>query len=652
MLVALAVAFGAQQTQAHGVQVVSDPEPDAQLQDVPEKITVTFNEPIEPAVSTIQLWDQNALLVELGELEFFEDPQVMAVKMPEELPPGFYTVIWRNLSTVDGHIWSGSFSMTMLGPGGALPTGEVSSAISDLAQAPSDTPSTLESSARWIVLLGSAIMLGGAAYMLFVVMPAASVLTPDASKVIRGLSRTVLLVTGAIGAFLVLEGSLLQLVVQSDRLGGLGAVDELLKDTRFGRYLIARQALLAVAFLALAFVWRAGEGRAQRTALGLLLLTAVGVIVTQSLVSHAAASDGSFWTTTIDLLHLGAAALWIGGLIHVGLAMPRWLDELQGGARTLFAAESFRRFSLVALVSVVALLASGVLSAFVQFTSWDELWSTSYGWSLIGKMAVMLPLLVVGGLNAFILQPRVVEAAREVNGASDDEIPPAIGKLQRLLSRTVRAEAVLGIVVLMAVAVLIQLQTPRSAAEATEQAEAFARPAPVLLEQRPFQDDVETDGVIMLLRIDPAVVGDNSFELGLGSEFGPVGEVLESGVELRFDHESQDVGSSVLTLPLFGSARYQADSGDLSLPGEWTVTVTVQRRAADDLEATFNVSVGDSSGPAGEGGEEPGVLAKAETSSIWEWPFTGAKSVGAIVVLAVVAVGAVGWQGLRFARRE
>ena len=755
LLIAVAAVLGVSRAEAHGVQVSSDPPPNAQIDETPPLITVTFNEPIEPSVSSIQLWDQSAQQVELGALAFPE-ASIMTVQVPGELSPGFYTVIWRNLSTVDGHTWSGSFPITIAGPGGELPDAAGAGIVAPPTPTASNNPSTLESASRWVVLLGSAVMLGGTAYVLLVVAPAARVLAPQASAAVRGLSRTVLLMTVTIAGFLVLEGSLLQIVVLAERLGGLGRADELLLDTRLGHYLIARQGLLAVAALAVGLVWWTRGKRGETPALLLLLTASFGVLLTQSLVSHAAASDGPFWTTSIDVLHLLAASLWVGGLIHIGLAMPRWLEAVEGAPRTLFAGESFRRFSILAVASVVALLASGVLSALVQFTSWDELWSTSYGWSLIGKLAVMLPLLAVGGLNAFILQPRVVDAAREMNGdtepdaaadAGDDE-QSAVGRLQRLLATTVRAEAVLGIAVLVAVAVLIQLQSPRTAAEAEEQVEA----AQAALEAGGFQLDAESagldialriepgrlgensfelalgagsgdigevqqvrlqfdhdqledaggarvelepadgaeepgfrgatevEGIISSLEIEPAQVGENSFEVGLGAEFGSVGEVEDMVVQ--FNHE--DGASFSLPLLLAGSLRFVAESSDLSVPGEWTATVTISRLGQDEIEATFEVPVSDPSASrdyVAEGSylslpgdwtitatvrrsgqddlqvtfdvpiSESGLLtSEGDSGSIWQWPFEGGRSVAAIATLSVLAAGLAGWRLFRFLR--
>ncbi|MBI4570843.1 MAG: copper resistance protein CopC/CopD, partial [Chloroflexi bacterium] len=612
---------------AHAVQVSSRPAPNEQLAGSPDTISIDFSEPIEGSVSTIQLWDTSPQQLALGPVEFPDD-KTMTVAVPDGLAPGLYTVIWRNLSTVDGHTWAGSFPFIVLGPNGELPESTaIPAALANLAKPPSSRPSTLESAARWVVLLGSAVMLGGTAYVLLVTLPATRVLSPESAAGVRKLSRTILLLTTTIAAFFVLQGSLVQLALQADRLGGLGKADELLVDTRLGSYLIARQVLLAVSLLAVVLAWRSGKDARPWAPLGLLLLASLGVLLTQSLVSHAAAaSEGALWTTASDVLHLLAASLWVGGLIHVGLAMPRWLDELRGVSRTLFAAESFRRFSALAAFSVLVLMVSGVLSALAQFTAFGQLWSTNYGWSLVAKMAVMLPLLAVAALNGFILQPRIVEASLTVRGAAVEGDAPAaapVARLQHLLVNTVRLEAVLGIVVLVAVAVLIQLQPPR----ATAQAQSLSQPAPTEIEDGRYLEAAQSGGLVISLQIEPVQVGQNTFEVGLGSEFGGIGEVEE--VRLDFDHADESIGSSRLDMPLAGSAKFLADGSNLSLPGAWKITATVRRRGEEeDVRATFDLTL---AAPAAGGGS----AADEGSESVWGWPFQDRRTAGAIAALGV-----------------
>ena len=611
---------------AHAVQLASDPAPNEQLLDWPRTISISFNEPLEQSVTSVQLWDTSPAELPLSAPEYTTEDS-FRVDIINELPPGIYTVIWRNLSTVDGHTWAGSFSFTVLNADGTTPPGAVPTSLLDLAQAPSNTPSTLETTARWIVLLGSAIMLGGVAYVMLVVIPASRVLSGESREALRKLSVGILVTSTAIAVFFVLQGSLIQLLVQADKLGGLGRTDELLTDTRFGKFLIARQAMLLVTLIATFFAWRA-KGRALVPALSLLLVAAFGVLFTQSMVSHAAGSDGAFWKVSTDILHLVAASLWVGGLIHIGLAMPRWLDELSGPPRTLFAAASFRSFSILAAFSVLVLMISGVISAFAQFTAFGQLFDTNYGLSLVAKMVIVLPLLAVAGLNAFRLQPRLIDAGLQMRGAAidagDDDTPSPIANLQQRLVNTIRLEAVLAILVLVAVGVLTQLEPARAEAEADAASGQtdITSADPLAAERGYFLRAAQVGGLVVSLKVDPGQVGSNKFEVGLGSEFGGVGDIVL--VRLDFEHPDAKIEASRLELPLSGSQQYGLDATNLSLPGEWNITATIRRENEEDIFASFDVPVG--------------VETDGE-SSIWDWPFDGMRSTGVIIALSVGAMG-------------
>jgi hypothetical protein len=247
----------------------------------------------------------------------------------------------------------------------------------------------------------------------------------------------------------------------------------------------------------------------------------------------------------------------------------------------------------------------------------------------------MLPLLAIGGLNAFILQPRVVDATLQLRGASTDTnepTPEAAETLQRLLSTTVRIEAVLGVLVLIAVAVLIQLSPPRATAEAEA---AIAAPSGVLPQDEAgyWLKANNAGGLVLALRIEPAEIGTNNFELGLGSEFGGIGEVTLA--KLDFAHTSDASAASDLELGLLGSAKYSADADNIGQAGEWEVTATVSRRGEEDITSTFTVPIG------AAGGDE------STSDNRFAWPFEGAQSVGAIIAIAVGCVGLVvvgAWQ--------
>jgi copper transport protein len=96
-----------------------------------------------------------------------------------------------------------------------------------------------------------------------------------------------------------------------------------------------------------------------------------------------------------DLVHLGTAAIWFGGLVSLAFVAGRAPDAV----RPRIA----RRFSKLALGSVVAVALTGVARALTELSAVSQLWSTSYGRTIIVKTALFAPLIGIGWLNRALL---------------------------------------------------------------------------------------------------------------------------------------------------------------------------------------------------------------------------------------------------------
>lgn len=613
---------------AHASLAASDPEPGAHLREAPTSITIVFTEPVEPSVTSVELWDQEAKRRPLG-APTFPQPDTVVVAVPERLSPGHYTVVWRNLSTVDAHTWQGSLVFTVLLPDGSPPGGMA--AVID-AGASSDRPSALDSAARWIVFLAAAVLAGGMAFALVVARPAVALLGTGDRERMWSATQSVALAASTLALALAFEGALLQLLGQADRLGDLGRADDLLLHTRFGKYLLARQGIALAGLVLAAAAWRMQSSRAGAAAMGGLLTAGVGLLLTGSLVSHAAASDGAVWSTTIDFAHALGSALWVGALIVLGFTFPRWLEALRAGPRTVLAAESFRRFSALATVAVALIVGSGVLSTFVQVEAPSDLWSTNWGRALSTKLGLAVLLLGVGAYNAYALRPRIVRAALRFSsegrvvrspgqGAND-----ALRALHRLLSRTVRLEAALGVAVLAAVAALTQLQSPASAAKGGASS-AIERARPSALSQA-----TEVGVLQLFLSVDPGLPGrENTFNVGVASEFASVPEIESARLQFVRD------GAEPIALDLDKASQSTAQAsfvgfGDpFSGPGVWTVEADLRFADGQRLGHTFDVTIGDVSAPGGG-------------TSLWRWPLEG-WAANAVFAISVATVGlAAVWQ--------
>jgi copper transport protein len=433
---------------AHALLVRSDPPANARLLKPPARISAWFSEPIQPGVSALRVLDGSGRQVSEEPVTVdLADPTRMSVALPGDLPPGFYLVVWETLSRVDGHFRLGSFEFIVLNPDGSLPTGPRLAATPATGRSPVGAlPAAL---VKFAALLGTAVVVGGALFTLAVTRPAieavSAVGTARAYRAFGGHWWRLAL----IGMVLLLFTGAAELLLQARPLGGATAAGVVLRTTWGERWLWRQAALLLLAG-ALAAWWRtdARHGGGWGWPPGLALLAGAAYLLLTSATSHAAAlPDGSAWAILFDVVHLGAATVWVGGLLCL-VDLLRWGGRaVPEPERAAVQATAVRRFSLMAATSVVLLLATGLLNALVHVASWSALGQTAYGRVLTAKLLLTAPLLAVAGANAFLLRPRFVRAALQGEAAS---------ALRRRLTRLVAVEAAVAVAVLLVVGLLVQ----------------------------------------------------------------------------------------------------------------------------------------------------------------------------------------------------
>ena len=183
--------------------------------------------------------------------------------------------------------------------------------------------------------------------------------------------------------------------------GGALAV---LTNTRFGLVWIGRLALALL--LAQSLCWP----RAQPlpAASQLLLLAAAGLLVSLAWIGHAGATLGPAapYHLASDVLHLTAAGIWLGGLLPL-LMLLRHAGRARRPAGTALAAAATRRFSLLAMLSVGALLATGIVNAWTLLGGARDLLTTDYGRLILLKTGVFAAMLGIAYVNRFHLTPRL-----------------------------------------------------------------------------------------------------------------------------------------------------------------------------------------------------------------------------------------------------
>ncbi len=575
---ALAFAVQSQTAEAHANLVRSEPQTEAVLDASPDRVTIWFTEPMEARFSSIQVLNSDGARVDNEDSTIdANDLTVMSVSLPP-LPDGTYTVAWRNLSTIDGHTLRGSFIFFVGEPSAAAP---VSAADSNAAHSPLlHVP--YEPVIRWFVLLGALALTGGLAFELLVsapVLTAAGTRSPLGRLRPRLRSRSQRLLWLSLIALL--AASLVQLLMQAALLfeisipqaAGAPAV-EILQQTDWGRMWLWRAgaaALTAVLFLLpliVRFRRRPLQERLTTITLSLALLASLGILFTISLTSHAAATLGiARYALINDMLHLIAAAVWVGGLLQLIANTPLFIGGISQSARRHALSRLVRRFSAAAALSVLVLTLTGAYSAWAQVTDFSAL-STPYGIVLQSKVLVIALVLAVAAVNLIWIRPRL-------RGSSSAAV---------WLRRTVIAEIVLVVLIIFIVGILTALEPARQAA---------SRLLPPQQQALTFTDTVESADITFA--IEPARVGANTLTVSLADRLGsPIEDATE--VRLRLSYLDEDFGEESVPAVNIGGGEYQIADSTISITGAYQAEILVQRPNAFDARTAFRFEITGSSG--------------------------------------------------------
>ncbi|MET7980431.1 copper resistance protein CopC, partial [Streptomyces mirabilis] len=400
-----AVLAGAAPASAHAALTGSDPQQGAVVSRAPTQVSLTFSEQVAMSDGSVRVLDPKGKRVDTGKATDLGGT-TYGVKLHSGLPDGTFTVTYQVVSA-DSHPVSGAFTFSVGAPS------QTSVALSDPAVG-GGVVGALYGVGRYVSYAGFILLVGGAAFVLACWQRGAGV-RPVQRLVVSGW----LALTGATLALLLLRGS----YVGSGKVGDIFDLTLLgqVLQTKSGAALVSRLLLLAAGALFIAVLFGAYARRdeadvtdasgkddgsdkggvdvdAEKRDLtfGLAIggaVVAAGLAASWAMAEHASTGIQAGLAMPVDVLHLLAVAVWLGGLSTLLVALFR------APAETQIDAVAVRRFSRLAFGSVTVLAATGIYQSWRQVGSWSALTGTWYGQLLLIKISLVAVLVGIAWIS-------------------------------------------------------------------------------------------------------------------------------------------------------------------------------------------------------------------------------------------------------------
>jgi putative copper export protein len=254
--------------------------------------------------------------------------------------------------------------------------------------------------ARWIAFIALFLLVGAATFRHLIL---GRMNAPRAqTEVFRQVATSGAATAGMFSAVALIVATVIKLYGETEVMHEV-PLRTMLLETTWGIAWLVQMIACVVAAAAFAFAHRGSRSAWSLAALCALLLSA-----TPALTGHAASSDEAFITVPVDIAHVLAGSAWLGTLaiiLLVGIAAAaKTPDENPVGVKVALLVNAF---SPIALVCGAVMVATGVATALMHLQPISKLWRSTYGMTLVVKLALVSLLFTLGAWNWRRVKPNL-----------------------------------------------------------------------------------------------------------------------------------------------------------------------------------------------------------------------------------------------------
>lgn len=373
------ISIAAPSAFAHATLVSSNPENQETVEHSPKQITLVFSGSVVSGKGSIRVFTPDGKEIQRG---LPKPSSGRTIHQPIQATGNGTHFVSYLVSSEDGHIINGSFQFSI-----GKPTTKEDLAGKNASTEASTVSKGLQlgfSIARFVEVIMLLTIAGGGIF--------ACMIAPGWQPRILMPAMTSLLlayVAGYVFTSAILHGGM----TQGLQLSALEATSH----TPFGRSTLLRASFSLFAIMP--SILLLGSPRLARTARTTLTTVFVALAASLAISGHAVTTAPIALRLPLDMLHVIAASIWLGGLVQLGFLAPfasTWIAEIT-------------RFSRLAFVSVLVILITGASAAVMELDTGltRDLIESTYGRLILAKLALYLATMPLAWNNMSAFVPAI-----------------------------------------------------------------------------------------------------------------------------------------------------------------------------------------------------------------------------------------------------
>ena len=553
----LILIVGIPSAYAHPFLLDSEP---GQAQNAPvgtTQIITFYSEAIEIDFSELKVFDSNGNKIDNMDTAYYEGESSLVITTPP-LEDGVYTVTSKVLSKIDGHLVQAA---VIFGVGEA----QVDLSLLE-AQEESETTFLPEAAARFPGIIGQTIVLGSVISAIAIWGTQRKHFGKESRDLINQAYRFKFAKLTGIGLVAVLASNFIMLAVQTIRLE-TSPVDVI--GTAFGTTWLIRM-IITIILLGIWF-WMERKPRLSPKKHIPMLVASLVLIFTTTMMGHGAATELTA-PMILDYVHNLLASVWIGGVIFFGFVLLPTLASLDGIQKAKVTLAMLPRYSGMITIALGILIITGPTLLWFLESDVPSLINSTYGFLIIAKIVLAVVLISFGAFYQFKIQK---QAERNLKSGKTFTF--------NKLSKPLKAEAMVGIVLLGVVALLVNSSLP-----AGEIQTADAQSITLGFSSTLFSEQAKFDVSII-----PVGIGPNTISVLVSTVSGePLPDI--SSLKIKVSNPQRNIAPIEIPTTEIKSddetARFEGDT-TFGFAGTWQIEVEAQRTQAVNENVIFDVLV-------------------------------------------------------------